>query len=61
MKVDLNDLITSKEVGDILNWSTQKVREYRVRGVLPEPVGAVGGRPVWLKSHIIRYKELKKI
>ena len=50
---DRIDLLGTKEVGDLLGWSRQKVSVYYSRGKLPEPFALIGGkRPVWTREQI---------
>lgn len=50
------DLMGVKDIAEALDWSKAKVVVYTQRGKLPEPIGEVSGRPVWLgeeiKTHI---------
>ena len=52
----LKYLLGTKEVGDILGWSRQKVSVYYSRGKLPEPYAKIGGqRPVWTREQIEKW------
>ena len=57
----LKHLLGTKEVGDILGWSRQKVSVYVKRGKLPEPYALIGGkRPVWTREQIEKWKGERK-
>ena len=54
--MEVVDLLGTKEVGDILGWSRQKVSVYYSRGKLPEPYATIGGkRPVWTREQIEKW------
>lgn len=49
------DLVGVSDIAKILGWKMSKVTSYRSRntgvgGQFPEPIGEVGGRPVWTRS-----------
>ncbi|NLW56960.1 MAG: hypothetical protein GX050_10195 [Firmicutes bacterium] len=48
----------ARELGG--NWSRQKIAVYYSRGLLPEPVGYVGKRPLWTKEQIEEFKKKLK-
>jgi predicted DNA-binding transcriptional regulator AlpA len=54
--LDKMDLITSAEVAKMLGWSVSKVSVYGERGKLPVPITVIGGRPVWTRAQIERFK-----
>ena len=57
LPIKLSFLYGVTDVAKELNWSKQRVTTYKSRGIIPEPIGHIGGRPVWLK---IQITELKK-
>lgn len=52
-------LLGVTDVAEELGWGKGKVSEYRRRGVLPEPATQIGGRPVWTKGQIDKFKQEK--
>lgn len=55
------DLVGVSDIAKILGWPMSKVTSYRSRntgvgGKFPEPIGEVGGRPVWLRSQFVELK-----
>lgn len=50
-------LLGTKEVGDVLGWSRQKVSVYYSRGKLPEPYALAGSRPLWTRTQIDKWME----
>lgn len=52
-------LLGVTDVAQELGWGKAKVSEYRRRGVLPEPATQIGGRPVWTKKQIEKFKREK--
>ena len=43
------------DIAKELKWTNSKVKIYMDRGVLPGPIGEVGGRPVWLRDQLEPY------
>lgn len=54
------DLMTVGDLAAALGWESQKVSVYVKRGHLPEPIGEVSGRLVWLGEEIKEYIEERK-
>jgi hypothetical protein len=50
-------LIGVSDIAQLMGWTNSKVTVYYQRGKLPEPIGEVGGRPVWLKDQLLPYIE----
>jgi hypothetical protein len=50
-------LLGVTDVARELGWTKGKVSEYRRRGILPEPVTRIGGRPVWTEEQILKWKK----
>jgi hypothetical protein len=50
-------LMNSAEVARYIGWSVNKVSVYNERGILPEPVCFIGGRPIWTKEEIESFKK----
>jgi predicted DNA-binding transcriptional regulator AlpA len=46
------DLVGNSDIVKMLGWSTSKVTNYYKRGILPQPLTTVGGRPVWARIQI---------
>lgn len=54
-------LVGVSDIAKELEWTNGKVSTYNMRGKFPEPVGIVGGRPVWLRDEITPYlRQLKE-
>lgn len=56
-KVVLPQFATTKKIAEFMDWNRQQVTIYRRRGKLPEPIGEIDNRPVWLWSDIVKFKE----
>lgn len=53
-------LLGVTDIAKLLGWTNSKVTLYAQRGKFPQPVGEIGGRPVWLRDEIEPYlQELK--
>lgn len=52
--VNLN-LMGLSDIAKELGWSYKKVAVYMGRDKFPEPIGKVGGRPVWLGEQMEPY------
>jgi hypothetical protein len=50
------DLLGNSDVARLLGWTTSKVTIYMGRGILPAPITDIGGRPVWTRAQIERFK-----
>lgn len=48
-------LLGVSDIARQLGWTNSKVVTYVNRGKLPQPVGEVGGRPVWLEVELKPY------
>ena len=53
-------LLGVTDVARELGWGKARVSEYRSRGKFPEPATQIGGRPVWTKKQVDRFKKEKK-
>ena len=47
------DLVGLTDIPDLLGIARQTARQWRTRGVLPEPQAVVSGSPVWERRTII--------
>lgn len=49
------DLVGVSDIAKMTGWKMTKVTSYRTRGILdlPDPIGYVGGRPVWTRRSVI--------
>jgi hypothetical protein len=50
-------LMNSAEVARAIGWSVNKVSVYNERGILPDPVCFIGGRPIWTNEQIESFKK----
>jgi hypothetical protein len=55
------DLVGISDIARLLGWPMSKVTSYRSRNTgigarFPEPLGEVGGRPVWTRSQFTEFK-----
>ena len=50
-----HDLVGLGEIADRLGTARVNVRQWRFRGLLPEPVTTVSGTPVWAWSEILEW------
>lgn len=55
------EIVSASDVAAMMGWSVEKVSVYAARGVLPDPVGRINGRPVWTKRMIERHKKARGI
>lgn len=60
IKLDPPRLYGVNDVAETLEWSKQRVHMYMKRGILPEPITQVGGRPAWTKQQIDRFKKMNE-
>lgn len=49
------DLIGVSDIAKMAGCPNSKVTIYVQRGILPEPIGEVSGRPVWMKAQVEPY------
>ena len=46
------DLVGISDIARMLGWELKKATLYKTRGKFPEPLGEVGGRPVWFRAQV---------
>lgn len=56
---DAGGLVNAGDLARVWALSRARVSELVAMGDFPEPVGAVGGRPVWLLQHCDRWREAR--
>ena len=57
-KYSLDELLGASDVAEILGWDIRKVSAYTKTGKagFPQPIGAIGKRPIWRREDIERYR-----
>jgi hypothetical protein len=55
----IKELLGASDIAELFGWDVKKVSSYKDRSWFPSPIGTIGGRPVWLKSHIEAYAQRK--
>jgi hypothetical protein len=53
----LPQLLGVSDVAKLLGWQNKKVSVYKERKSFPDPIGEIGGRPVWWKEDIVKYQK----
>jgi hypothetical protein len=60
-KLEELELIGVTDITRLLHWGAPKITTYIKRGVLPEPIAEISGRPVWYMPDILDYAEMNGI
>lgn len=53
----LENLVSYEEIAELLSVQKATVWRWKSVGMLPEPVGAISGRHIWLRSTILEWAE----
>ena len=48
----MSDMLSTREVAELVGVKPASIRRYRVRGTFPEPDGYVGVTPWWYRSTV---------
>lgn len=51
------ELMGVTDIAKEWGWPKNKVSTYAIRGKLPQPMGEIGGRPVWTRKQLEHVKK----
>ena len=54
------ELMGVTDIAELMNLDKSTISNMHKRGKFVEPLGMIGGRPVWLKEEILFYMERKR-
>lgn len=60
-EIEKLELIGLTDIARLLDWNTSKVATYVLRGVIPDPLLEISGRPVWHKPEVLQAAKANKL